>query len=309
MGTSRKNKTVEDIEKQVEAEKKVDTKSRQIADRNRTTALALAKELTPEKVSADMTDLGLKLSRTLSEARQKVIEKLEEHDQIQTAIAAKKAELEGLFDKEVVAMDMAALVEDRAKLVQEIAELETKAEDRARDLERQQDLKKLEDDHALAVARAAEESEYVEKKRVERVAADQRYAEKHQLLATKEKEFEGKQKKYDELLKMEAEASGKLHAAVAVATRDATTSAQERAKAEFEIEKLKLTHETDVAVREKEAAEEKVTGLEAQIERLEDRVKEAQASLVSVATSGLSSFGSQASSALNGKGDPKGKAV
>ena len=113
-------KSLSTIRNEVASFESEDTTTRNASAARAKEAVATASSITAEGAVNTLSRASLDITKSLSELQGKVIEQVQTFSEINEAIAAKEAELQTLFDKEVVALDLVGLLARRDLVEQEI---------------------------------------------------------------------------------------------------------------------------------------------------------------------------------------------
>lgn len=314
MATPRKTKSLETIADEVKAESKVDTKSKMTSSRVRTSALAVAAKLSAETVAQEWSALSLTVGRTLNEAQQKVIEALQNLDHLEVAIKAKQAELDALYDKDIVSQELAAMVELHAQrkdeFARELKQLELANAEYEADLQKRRSRQEEEYEYMLAKERRTSDDAWRQDRTKRLQSLEDSETERVKVWAVREEAIASREKELTELRAAAAEfpetvrkqAASAASAAASATTRDLTQK--------HELEKKDLENKLILATQERKSAEDKTAVLELQIARLQAQLEMANNKALEIANSAFGSFsGQQALSALQNNGAAREAAV
>lgn len=287
-------KTFSAIREEAKSDEAIDSKTREVETRKVEAALKNVSDLSPETAAQEITQLNLTLGRTLSEFQQKVFEQAQRVQDLDVALAVKTAELQSLFDKEVVASETSALVERHEKIKKEIEEEKARFEkeqiEQRADLEKKRQRENQEYEYNKSIQRRDAEDKFTldSRRRKQELAEEESslrkgWAERESTLKSTEKEIEDLRTKvngFPEVLKSEV---AREKAIVANSVKQDLTH-------QFQLTQKDLENRLLLADQKERAGQTTIAALSSEVEKLRRQVEVAQDRVVDLAQGVSSSF-------------------
>lgn len=294
-------KTLSEIQEENEFSVTSKEKEKELAKRSQ--ALDSLQDFALDGVVKSLTDTSLTVNKSFLDLQQQIVSAGTTLENLNLAIEAKQDELQNLFNKEVVASSLQALLErheeDEKVFAAKKATHEAQEADRIKELEKNRLREDADYKYKLNSDRRIEKDTYEHdlQKKKNAAAAEEAilrasWEKREQELLSKEAAFAAMKlevEKFPEVLKKEKEAA----ASVAVRAREKDLNHEHALKekglqANLDLEKQKNTNLT-----------EQVNALTREVERLRDGINVAQSRVVEIARDGFSSYGgSQALAAV-----------
>lgn len=287
-------KTFAEVKEETVATASVDSKVKEVELRRREAALALASGLTAETAVQSVLNVSLEMSRMLSDVSQKLTEAVSDFNQVNLAIEAKQEELQSLYDREVVAAELSALVqktEEQRATIREEKETFEQEQKAAREKQKQErDREQAEFDYKLKLDRRHKDDEHQQedvRRQRELNARDEAFMRNH---TEREAVLKAREKELLELRDAVAAFPAKLEKETATKVAIATSALKKDLEHKFALEQKDTASKLDLAVQRMEAANERLSAVTRENETLRSELSSAQTKIVEVASKGFDSF-------------------
>ena len=266
--------------------KPVKTKAAQSAERQADSAKKVAKAITVETVATQMASLGVNVNKALTNIEQEMFGKVQELEQLDQAIEAKKAELETLHEINAAAIDLDTLRNDleefRQNSLKEKDRTEAEHKQFQSDLETQRKREQAEWQYQNKKKQQEEQDKFEQRIKEITRQSNEAEEEKEKIWKSREEVLAAKEKEFEELKARVAAFPEELKKEVARAEAILGNSMKKDYTHQTEVQKLQFENDRKSLAQEVASQKAQIVSLEQQVNNLRAEVTSKSEQLVSL---------------------------